>query len=422
MTPSTTPQACDVLVIGAGIIGAMTANALQRAGRSVLLLEREAVASGASGGNAGILAYSEITPLAAPGLLKKIPRWLLDPLGPLSIRPRYALRIAPWLWRFWRASAPGAHARALAAQTALMQLAEVEMRVLATRPEMAPHFRETGTLDLYDHEASLLAAGPDWEAKARAGFAFQRVGRAEIDRLQPGLAPRFQHAIWSPAGMQIQEPRQFAEAIAQQAIDLGAQLVQGHAVGLQTREGTVLATLDDGRQIEARTVVVACGAWSRSLAASLGDAVPLDTERGYNTTLAPQAFPLQRQLYFNDHAFVVTPLASGIRVGGAVEFGGLTLPPDYRRSQALLAKACQFLPQLQTEGGRQWMGLRPSLPDGLPVIGHARRSRHVVYAFGHGHLGLTQSAATARLVTELANGLPPSIDLTPFAASRFAAR
>jgi len=151
----------------------------------------------------------------------------------------------------------------------------------------------------------------------------------------------------------------------------------------------------------------------------LGDVVPLETERGYNTTLPEGAFDLTRQLYFNDHAFVVTPLSSGIRVGGAVELGGLDLPPNFRRSEALLNKAKRFLPGLKTEGGKQWMGFRPSLPDCLPVIGPSRASNSVIYAFGHGHLGLTQSAATAKLVTDLVTGTHPAISVDPFRASRF---
>jgi D-amino-acid dehydrogenase len=85
----------------------------------------------------------------------------------------------------------------------------------------------------------------------------------------------------------------------------------------------------------------------------------------------------------------------------------------------MLKKAKAFLPALRTEGGRQWMGFRPSLPDSLPAIGFSRASRNIVYAFGHGHLGLTQSAATARLVVELVAGTPPALDLGPFSPQRF---
>jgi D-amino-acid dehydrogenase len=102
-----------------------------------------------------------------------------------------------------------------------------------------------------------------------------------------------------------------------------------------------------------------------------------------------------------------------------VELGGLRLPPNFARAEAMLKKAQGFLPGLKATGGRQWMGFRPSLPDTLPAIGHARATRRVTYAFGHGHLGLTQAAATARLVADLVTGAPPPIELSPFSPQRF---
>jgi len=128
---------------------------------------------------------------------------------------------------------------------------------------------------------------------------------------------------------------------------------------------------------------------------------------------------VKRQLIFSGHGFVVTPLETGLRVGGAVELAGLERPPNFARSRAMLEKARLFLPGLKTEGGREWMGFRPSLPDSLPVIGQARRVPGVFYAFGHGHLGLTQAAATGRLIRELVSGEAPPIDLTPFRPTRF---
>ena len=141
---------------------------------------------------------------------------------------------------------------------------------------------------------------------------------------------------------------------------------------------------------------VAAGAWSHLLARQLGEKIPLETERGYNTTLPSGAFDIKRQLIFSGHGFVVTPLATGIRVGGAVELGGLDRTPNYARSKAMLRRRNNSCPGSKTKGGRQWMGFRPSLPDSLPVVGRSRDHADVVYAFGHGHLGLTQSAATGK--------------------------
>ncbi len=412
-------EKCEVLVIGTGIIGVMTALYLQNAGKTVTLLERGEIARGASAGNAGILAFPEIIPIPAPGVMKKAPRWLIDPLGPLSVPPAYALKIAPWLWQFWKASSPRRFQHGLNVQIAMMRLAASEMQTVAAMPELAHHISNTGTLDLYDTRASFDAVRRDWDEKERAGVTFSRVGRAEIEQLQPGLAPRFQHAMFTPGGLQVADPYEFTRAIADLVIARGATLRKGEAVRVETVGESTIVSLKTGEKIDADKVVIACGAWSKTLAASLGNIVPLETERGYNTTLPAGSFDLTRQLYFNDHAFVVTPLSSGIRVGGAVELGGLDRPPNFRRSEALLKKASQFLPGLKTEGGKQWMGFRPSMPDCLPVIGPSRASNTVIYAFGHGHLGLTQSAATARLVTELVSGAETSISVDPFRASRF---
>jgi D-amino-acid dehydrogenase len=199
----------------------------------------------------------------------------------------------------------------------------------------------------------------------------------------------------------------------------GASFRRAEVKRLAPVDGGVRVTLADGQELVAGRVVVAAGAWSKALTKPLGDAIPLDTERGYNTTLPPGSFDLRRQLTFGGHGFVISPLTSGIRVGGAVELGGLHLPPNFARADAMLKKAKAFLPDLQTAGGKQWMGFRPSLPDSLPVIGFSRAGRNIVYAFGHGHLGLTQSAATGRLVSELLTGAPLSLDLTPFSPQRF---
>ena len=190
-------------------------------------------------------------------------------------------------------------------------------------------------------------------------------------------------------------------------------------VGLVDSGAGVQVILNGVAPVAADQVVLAAGAFSHRIARSLGEHIPLETERGYNTTLPAGAFDLRTQITFGGHGFVVSRLSIGIRVGGAVELGGLDLAPNFRRSEAMLAKARAFLPGLKPDDGVQWMGFRPSLPDSLPAIGRARATPRVVYAFGHGHLGLTQSAGTARLVADLLTDRPPAIDIASFSPQRF---
>jgi len=188
----------DVVVIGAGIVGIAAACHLVEDGRSVLLIDRNAPARGASFGNAGALAFSDVMPLASPGIMRKAPGWLLDPLGPLAIPPSYLPRIAPWLWRFWRASRPDRARHSMLAQVAIMQLARSAMEGLVARAGLDAMVRDDGALELYESEAEWRASLPGWDARAKEGIAFEHLRGDAIAALQPGLAPGFTVATFVP--------------------------------------------------------------------------------------------------------------------------------------------------------------------------------------------------------------------------------
>ncbi|MFP5479277.1 MAG: NAD(P)/FAD-dependent oxidoreductase [Alphaproteobacteria bacterium] len=409
----------EVIVVGAGVVGLSAALALQMRGLSVTVVDREGPAAGASAGNAGALAFSDILPLASPGMLRKAPKWLLDPLGPLTVPPAYALKIAPWMLRFWRACSPAQVRRSTVAQTALMDLARAELEPFLAATGTLPMLRKEGNLQVYETEAEFRAALPGWQVREEHGIEVRHLDRAGMDALQPGLAPRFQRGTFTPGWQSVTDPKDYTLALAERFRANGGTLATGEVVALDPAGDAVRVRLAGGEALIAGQVVLAAGAHSHHLARGLGDRIPLETERGYNTTLPGDAFDLRTQVTFGGHGFVVTRLSSGIRVGGAVELGGLKLPPNFRRAEAMLKKAQDFLPGLKTSGGRQWMGFRPSLPDTMPAIGTARATRRVIYAFGHGHLGLTQATATARLVADLVTGAPPAIDLIPFSPQRF---
>ncbi len=407
------------IVVGAGIIGMSTALALQARGFAVTVLDREGVAAGASFGNAGAFAFTDIVPLATPGIMRKAPAWLLDPLGPLSIPPAYALRILPWLLRFWRASWPDRYAASMAAQIRLMAHARAALERQIMDVDGEGLMLRQGQVQLYEGEAAFRASLSEWQVRKDHGIRFTLLhSHGEITERQPGIHPRFTHAGFTPDWINTVDPARWTRHLASRFVDRGGTIDRTAVTAVTGEElGVRLATGAGDRR--ANAVVIAAGAWSHHLALSLGDRLPLETERGYNTTLPAGAFDLRMQVTFSGHGFVVTKLNDGVRVGGAVELGGLTIAPNYERARVLLDKAARFLPGLETGGGIAWMGFRPSMPDSLPVIGASPRYDRVLYAFGHGHLGLTQAAGTAELIADLAAGTTPAIDLTPFAPHRF---
>lgn len=409
----------DIIVVGAGIIGLSIALQLQSSGRSVTVVDRKGIAAEASFGNAGAFAFSDIVPLATPGVMRRAPKWLLDPLGPLSIPPSYAFKIAPWMLRFWRASWRDRYDASLRAQAQLMRLSQAALERQIKTVDGETMMQREGQLQLYEGADEYNSSLADWDLRKKHGVEFELLESAEaISELQPGIDARFTHAGYTPKWINTCNPQLWADHIARQFFACGGLMETVEIKSLSQEGDHVVLTTSDGA-IMAKQVIVASGAWSGHLAQTLGDKFPLETERGYNTTLPAGAFDLKTHLTFGGHGFVVSKISGGVRVGGAVELGGLNLPPNYKRSEVLLQKAAIFLPELKTENGQQWMGFRPSMPDSLPVIDHSPKTRNVIYAFGHGHLGLTQAAATAELVTSLCNGTSPSMSLDAFSASRF---
>ncbi|WP_417263998.1 NAD(P)/FAD-dependent oxidoreductase [Celeribacter sp.] len=409
----------DIIVIGAGIIGVTSALALQKSGHKVLLLDRKGIAAETSRGNAGAFAFTDIEPLATPGIMRKAPKWLLDPLGPLSLRPAYLPKIMPWMYHFWRATAQSRYAAAVKAQSDLMHLSRQALDRLIASVNGEPLMRREGQLQVYEGDAQFRATLPSWELRRQHGIAFNLLESPEaIADIQPGLHPRFTHAGFTPDWMNTVDPAQWTEFLAQHFVQSGGEIDQADIRALTPKlDGVEVETTS--HKVHASQVVVAGGAWSHHLARTLGERIPLETERGYNTTFPTASFDLRTHVTFANHGFVVTRIGEGLRVGGAVELGGLSLPPNYKRAEILVEKAQSFLTGFDPSGGTQWMGFRPSMPDSLPVIASAKKSDRVIYAFGHGHLGLTQSAGTAELVAALAARRTPEISLSPFRADRF---
>lgn len=408
-----------VTIIGAGIVGCACAHALLDEGHIVTILDANGPAHGPSQGNAGWIAHTDILPLAGPKSLLQIPRYLMDPLGPLAIRPAYLHRIAPWFIRFLLASRPARVERSTQALASLQQLAFPAWLELAASLGLSGMIHRRGGMFVYDNRADFEAARAVSKRQAEYGFTVEMIGAEELRQLEPALSDEFIGAAYIDDTAHISDPRQLTQALFEAAVARGAAYERIAVARLEAGEPPALVT-EAGERRVSDAIVLAAGIWSRALAASIGDRTPLDTERGYNISFPGFTGLISRPVTFEGHGFIASPLESGLRIGGAVEFAGTELPPNHARTRAMHAKASRFLKGVpRYEDGREWMGFRPSLPDSLPVIGPATRSPRIIHAFGHGHYGMTQSVATGSLVADLAAGRSPRIDLSPFRVDRF---
>jgi len=408
-----------VAVIGAGIVGLATAHALADEGHVVTVIDREGPASGTSRGNAGMIAHTDIEPMASPKMLRQVPRFLMDPLGPLTIRKEYLLPILPWLTRLIFASRPSEIEKSITAITAIQSLAMPSWDRVSRQLGIEQLIHRRGCLFLFDDPSLMQSMKHHFELQEKAGVAVHLLDASEVRQMEPGLTNRFVGAAFFPDSAHVSDPRAITLALYDAARARGIDHVKAEITSIE-KDPTLRLFAKDRDVLNTDAVVIAAGAWSKELAASVGDRIPLDTERGYNITFPNAKNHLNRPVSFQGHGFVSSPLDIGLRIGGAVELGGLKLPPNHERTKAMYKKAGRFFRELPAfDEGTIWMGFRPSIPDSLPVIGYSKKSRRVIHAFGHGHYGLTQSAATGRLVADLIAERTPSIDLTRFSPQRF---
>lgn len=410
----------NIAVVGGGIIGITAAHALLDDGHAVTIVDPADQPGRACDGNAGWIAHMDIMPLASSKAWRHVPRWLADPLGPLAIRPAYAHRAAPWILRLLLAARPATVEQSIVAIRALNAGALAAWRARLDALSLSAHLKDSGCLTVWGNAAHAAAAEPLLARQRAFGIAVERLDRAALHALEPALGEAAVAGALYPTGAHVSDPQVLTAALADAARARGAVIRSGRVRALEANDSGVRLRLEDGATVSAERTVVAAGAWSRALAASLGETVPLDTERGYNITAPRGTLGLTRPVAFEGEGFVTTPLDTGDRLGGAVEFAGLDAAPNHARSDAMTARLRRYLPHLPERlEGRRWMGFRPSIPDSLPVIGPSAASERVLYAFGHGHYGLTQATVTAQAVADLVAGRTPALDLAPFSVRRF---
>lgn len=406
-------------VIGAGIIGTTLAYALQKRGRHVVLIERDAPGKGASFGNMASIAVTEFMPASRPSIWKQIPGWMLDPEGPVRVRPAYMPKLTPWFLRFIAASRPS-KLRDLEAQgAALCQRVHDDLAPLLKETGLEGELSEQGCLSLYTDETEFRADREHIEILERFGFPHEVIGRQAIKALEPELSDRIGLAVLFPQNRSMRNPYQLVVRLAERFTALGGRIEQGEVIGFERGEAMQAVRLKDGRRILADEVVIAAGVHSAKLAKMLGEPIPLETERGYHTQIMKPGIAMKHSIIWPARAFMVTPTAGGIRVGGTVEMAGIDAPPDYRRSKVTVKRAKEALPNLQCADFTEWMGHRPAFPDTVPVMSASAKTKGLYYATGHGHLGLTYAATNARLMADLMTGVKPPIDMKPYRVDRF---
>ena len=413
-----------VVVIGAGIVGVCTASYLQRDGHNVLLIDPGEPGQGASFGNGACLFPSSILPMSMPGTAKAVPRYLLDPDGPLAIRMRYLPRLVPWLLQFARAGTPERVEAAAGALRALLCDVQEGYAALVKEARAEDLMHRRGYLIVYETEAAFAADAGGNALRERNGILIEELSAARIREIEPKLAPIYVKGRFIREAGHTTNPHRLVQKLCEALVERGGRILREAVTGFEDNGGAVTAVRTQIGRHAASHVVLAAGAWSKTLAAQLGDRVPLDTERGYHAMIAQPECAPSIPVMSGEGKFIAIALETGVRFAGQVELASLDAPPNWNRARILLRLGMRMFPGLGTNALEQrqtlWMGHRPSTPDSMPVISRSSRFANAFHAFGHGHVGMCAAPATGRIVTDLIRGRAPHIDIEAFSPKRFA--
>ncbi|MPY75399.1 MAG: FAD-dependent oxidoreductase [Alphaproteobacteria bacterium] len=412
----TKPQ--RVGVIGGGITGISAAIFLRRDGHDVTLFDPGDPGAGTSSGNAGVISTGGIIPTATPYVLKRIPKMLLDPYGPLTIRWRYLPAIAPWLASLVLNGMPSRVEANARAKAALLDHAYDTYRILTRETGTEAYVKHTGLLTVFETDTGWRRAQWVLDLLRRCGRNFEVLSQDQIRQMEPGLAPIFRHAYLLPENGMIVHPGKLVIELHAAFQRMGGTIVKQNVQRIERVDGMARRLVTERGSEDFDSLVVSAGAWSKQFLRQLGTRVLLDAERGYHIML-PQPDPgLRRPVNVYEDTMFLSPMQHGLRLTTGVELAGTEAPPDYTRARRMIKRAARAVTNLEQREQSAWLGFRPSTPNSVPFIGRAPGHANVYCAFGGGHIGMTLGPISGRIAADLVAGRDPGVDLSPYAVDR----
>ncbi|MCP4472085.1 MAG: FAD-binding oxidoreductase [Gammaproteobacteria bacterium] len=408
-----------VAVLGAGIVGISCALELQRRGFQVKLLDRRGPAQETSLGNAGLLSYSNITPIASPVLLARMPRLILNLDDDFLLHYPHMLSLLPWLLRFVLRCRRKTYLSDGAAMADLtLASIEIHKRWIA-EADAGDLLNRVGGLKLYRHRQSFLRDRLERELLERCGVKHTVLSPDQAYELEPDLKRIFAQAVLIDETISIRNPEKLCQAYAQMFVDAGGHIGRVDIQFLRpTNDGWEVVT-DQGCEKTPR-VVVCMGAWTPGLIGQLGYTNPLAIERGYHSVFAASGEArLTRPVFDVDGSYVMAPMEAGLRVSSGSNLVRRETRSDPRQLVRVTPRVREAFPIAEELSPEPWMGRRPTVPDTLPIIGPAPRHQNLWLAFAHSHMGLTTGPITGQLIANFITGSEQPFPVSPCDPARY---
>ena len=404
-------------IVGCGIQGISNALFLQKKGFEVTIFDREEAGSpAASYGNAGHFSPYASLSLNRSDVLADVPAMLLSSTGPLALKWNYVPKMIPWFFKFILNTTKNKMMHTARNMHQILDLALPAYDELFDEIDLENLVENKGILYIWNNK-DLKSRNLEIKVREELGVKQQLVNKDEIHDLEPNIKPFYHAGVYYPYARHARNPKKILLKLFELFLKKGGKFNKTHVQDIKfVDEKPIFKT--DIKEFVFDKVIIACGAFSKRLTDKLNEKIPLDTERGYHIHFKNCDHLLNRPVIFSNRGFGITPMEQGLRVVGTVEFGGLDNPLSKSRIKNLLKNSKYMLGYLP-EHEDEWLGVRPTLPDFLPVMGPSKNHKNVYYCFGHHHLGWTLGPISGKIVSGMIAKENTNLNLDPYSSIRF---
>ena len=403
-------------IVGAGIQGVCNALFLQKKGFQVTLFDRDEPGNSASYGNAGHFSPYASIPINRPDVLTDVPAMLLSSRGPLALKWRYVPKMIPWFLKFISNCRKDRMLHTAKYMHQILDIALPAFDELFEDVDISGLVENKGILYFWNDQ-NLKSRDLEIKIREELGVKQQLVTPKEIHDLEPNIKPVYHGGVYYDYARHARNPKKILIKLFENFVQKGGNFLKLNIKDLNFDEKKPVIRSDTQRFVFDK-LVIACGAFSKTLTDKLHEDIPLDTERGYHIHFKNFDHLIKRPIIYLNRGFGMTPMEQGLRVVGTVEFGGLENPLSKSRIKNLIENAKELLDGLPDHED-EWLGFRPTLPDFLPVIGPSKNYDNVFYSFGHHHLGWTLGAISGKIISKMISNEKTNLDLKPYSSLRF---
>ena len=408
-----------IIVIGAGIVGVSTAIWLQRSGFKVTIIDQKGPATGASHGNAGILAASSIIPVPNPSLIKKLPFFLLSKNSPVFFKMSYLPKMFPFLISYLSKSNLREVNKYAERMTPLIFDTVCQHKSLAKGTGAEKFISYQDYCFGYETEENFLNDKKVWKLRQKHGLPFEVVNGNEFSNFDPFYKDLFDVIVKCKNHGKINDPGLYVKTLCDHFLSQGGELIISKVNDISSKNLNDVIVKIESDSLIANKIIVATGAWSKKILKKFKIKMPLESERGYHVEYVEPNFYPKVPMMLTSKKFVITPMDGRIRVAGLVEFAGLKTLKRKPPLNLLKNKIKDLFPNLKCKEKIEWLGHRPALVDSLPMMGYLDKNKQILVAFGHQHLGLTAGAKTGRIVSDLIIGNDIKLKISNYRPNRF---